>query len=109
MATGAQFVMMAGVQLILEWFADSWDSLMVINVYILCTSNFICSAIQLAGCPYWYRDGGTGLIVLDNTRCRGSESRLVDCEYDPDTSEDYHYEDIGVNCGKYSSCNVKLL
>ena len=58
------------------------------------------SSSLLAGCPYSYTSPGTGLIVLDNVQCAGSELRLVDCNYDPDASDDHHYEDIAVACSK---------
>ena len=35
---------------------------------------------------------------MDNVACDGSESRLVDCMYSPDTGSDYHSEDAGVKC-----------
>ena len=41
---------------------------------------------------------GTGLILMDNVACVGSEARLVDCMYSPDTGSDYHSEDAGVKC-----------
>ena len=41
---------------------------------------------------------GTGPIYLDNVSCSGSESRLIDCNYDPDTRDCGHSEDAGVVC-----------
>ena len=41
---------------------------------------------------------GTGPLQMDNLKCKGSESNLLSCNYDPDTSEDYHTEDAGVKC-----------
>ena len=41
---------------------------------------------------------GTGPLQMDNLHCHGTESSLLNCEYDPDTSEDYHTEDAGVKC-----------
>ena len=35
---------------------------------------------------------------MDDVACTGSESRLIDCVYDDDTSEDTHTEDAGVHC-----------
>ena len=45
-----------------------------------------------------YFGEGTGPILMDAVRCRGSESRLIDCPYDKDTAEDSHAEDAGVHC-----------
>ena len=52
-------------------------------------------------------DSGTGPIHLDGVTCTGSESRLLDCSYGTDTSEDSHSEDVGVRClpGK---CSMSL-
>lgn len=41
---------------------------------------------------------GTGPLQMDNVKCKGSESSLLSCPYDPNTSEDYHSEDAGVKC-----------
>ena len=42
---------------------------------------------------------GTGLIVLDDVRCTGNESRLIDCRHrGPDIRDCDHYEDAGVRC-----------
>ena len=35
---------------------------------------------------------------MDSVRCSGTETRLTDCDYDADTSEDSHDEDAGVRC-----------
>ena len=45
-----------------------------------------------------YYGQGSGLIHLDDVNCRGSESRLVDCSYDNNTSDCTHSEDAGVYC-----------
>ena len=48
-----------------------------------------------------YFGQGTGLpILMDNTKCTGSESSLVQCQYDNNTIEDNHVEDAGVICVK---------
>ena len=41
---------------------------------------------------------GSGTIFIDNVQCTGSEARLVDCNYDPNTSDCQHSEDAGVRC-----------
>ena len=42
---------------------------------------------------------GTGLILLDNLFCRGTESRLVDCPHNGLGGHNcVHSEDAGVRC-----------
>ena len=35
---------------------------------------------------------------MDNVNCKGYEANLLSCKYDPNASEDGHYEDAGVIC-----------
>ena len=45
---------------------------------------------------------GAGQIWLDNVRCRGTETRLIDCPASPLGSHDcIHAEDAGVRCFGY--------
>ncbi len=37
-------------------------------------------------------------ILLDSVACRGSESRLIDCNYDGNTADCSHSEDVGIVC-----------
>ena len=37
-------------------------------------------------------------IYMDHVGCYGLETKLIDCSYGTDTSEDDHSEDIGVQC-----------
>ena len=39
-----------------------------------------------------------GPIFLSKVECNGTESRLLDCKYDSDTTKDSHDEDIGIYC-----------
>ena len=41
---------------------------------------------------------GSGPIFLDNTVCDGTESRLIDCDYDIHTADCSHLQDAGVQC-----------
>jgi hypothetical protein len=50
---------------------------------------------------------GTGQIWLDNVRCTGSESRLIDCPANSLGSHNcVHYEDAGVRCGAPTTCKL---
>ena len=48
-------------------------------------------------------------ILMDNVRCTGSETQLVNCSYDSNTSEDYHFEDAGVRCFSENGNNLRKL
>ena len=50
--------------------------------------------------PFYYHHYGTGTgpLQMDNVKCRGTESSLLSCPFDWDTSEDTHNEDAGVKC-----------
>ena len=61
-------------------------------------SLFSCSlgaqALTLAAVP-----DGTGQIWLDNVRCVGTETRLIDCTANPLGNHNcVHAEDAGVDC-----------
>ena len=43
---------------------------------------------------------GNGPIVLDDVMCNGTESQLLDCEYDASTIDCTHFEDAGVACAE---------
>ena len=46
---------------------------------------------------------GSGSILLDDVRCTGTESRLIDCSYDSHTADCSHSEDAAVYC---STCEL---
>ena len=54
-------------------------------------------------------DKGTGLIVMTDVQCEGSEVRLVDCLHNSNTSDCGHHEDVAVYCCKHNnSCDNKI-
>ena len=72
-------------------------------IIIIRVINYItdyCISVFLVSLPVWYAQygRGSGPIFLDLVRCVGTESRLIDCQYDPNASEDSHAEDAGVVC-----------
>ena len=46
---------------------------------------------------------GSGPIVLDNIDCHGDELSILECDFDPDTSDCTHFEDAGIRCGESPS------
>ena len=46
-----------------------------------------------------YFGQGNGPIFMDFVSCGSSDTALLACSYDPNTSEDNHGEDAGVRCG----------
>ena len=45
-----------------------------------------------------YFGQGSGPIVLDNLDCNGDEESILECDFDPDTSDCTHFEDAGIRC-----------
>ena len=58
---------------------------------LLCSADAV--AVQRAGFGR-----GSGPIHLDDVRCNGTELALVNCTYDPVTTDCSHTEDAGVRC-----------
>ena len=67
------------------------------QAYLLIHRRGICSpdatAVLRAGFGR-----GSGPIHLDDVRCTGSEAALINCTYDPITTDCSHNEDAGVRC-----------
>ena len=38
------------------------------------------------------------MILLDDMRCTGNETDILDCPHDPNTGDCSHFEDAGVRC-----------
>ena len=100
---GAQFVKMAGMEMKLQWYADSWD-IPVTASYASIAYNVMEAYIVL----YSYEAGtsaiccahfgqGSGSILMDDVACTGSEHILTACSHI--TSHNCgHGEDAGVRC-----------
>lgn len=41
---------------------------------------------------------GTGPIYVDAAGCNGREDHIFDCNFDANTNDDNHGEDVGVSC-----------
>ncbi|VDI05782.1 Hypothetical predicted protein [Mytilus galloprovincialis] len=48
---------------------------------------------------------GIGTIWLNNVNCSGSESYLLNCTYNYDTSRCRHYHDVGIHC--FLNCSTE--
>ena len=83
------------------------------NILVSCLS--LCEFVS-TGAIAWsraYFGQGTGAILLDQLRCTGNETRLVNCPSNPLGIHDCsHYEDAGVTCQGMHVClstSIKLL
>ena len=83
---------------------DFWDNN---DARVVCRqagfSDQNATALQLS--PFGQ---GTDPILLDDVRCTGTESRLIDCPYTA-THNCIHLEDAGVRCQPSKHCNKTIL
>ena len=65
-----------------------------------CTFTAMVSLLFVDAVAFSYGHFGTGAgkIYLDDVRCTGSESHLINCTYDSVTTDCSHNEDAGVRC-----------
>lgn len=75
-------------------------------IFILCVC--VLGAIARTGARFGQ---GSGAIVMNNVRCRGSEQKLHQCPHDSLVFGCYHYRDAGVECiaGELSASVLLLL
>ena len=91
---------MVGAHTVIHKQADMHDhmqltcgaSIQPVKKFLICTDS-----VALGGA---YFGMGTGDILLDNVRCRGTESSLLECNTNPIGQSDGcdHSEDAGVRC-----------
>ena len=89
------------------------NRVLVYTLYPLLYYSLLCSACIVNGlCPcvfynvigatvqdFAFYGQGTGLIVLDDLACTGSESSLFSCDHRGINSHNCgHFEDVGVTC-----------
>lgn len=48
---------------------------------------------------------GVGPIWLNDVKCSGSESKLLNCNFNTDTSKCRHYHDVGIHC--FLNCSTE--
>ena len=65
-----------------------------------CTFTAVVSLLFVDAVAFRYSHfgSGTGKIYLDDVRCSGSESHLINCTYDSVTTDCSYNEDAGVRC-----------
>ncbi|KAL5509568.1 hypothetical protein EMCRGX_G004959 [Ephydatia muelleri] len=70
------------------------------NALVVCRQLGFPTALEAVRRVHYAGFGqGTGQIWLDNVRCRGNETSLQQCSYNPFGVHDCsHYEDAGVRC-----------
>ena len=77
----------------------------MVSIYISCDSSYSSTG-------YYGTSKNIGTlsspIFMDNVACYGTESKLIDCTYHTDTSEDEHSEDIWINCGTPTSTSTPV-
>lgn len=98
--SGALSVMICGMQMMLLWCVDNWDTAQLVKL-----TNFNVGITQF----WFYSDAvpfnrahfgvGTGRIHLDNVGCSGTERRLISCSSPSSVfCLGGHSQDAGVRC-----------
>ena len=97
---------MAGASMMLELYADNLDTPLVVSFlpcnHVVKIVVFYWGVFVFTGATYYmnaYFGQGSGPIFMGSVGCGSSDTALLACSYDPDTSEDNHEEDAGVRCG----------
>ena len=92
--------MIYGVQVMLEWFADSLGFLLLVRMWqihlLSCYYTFIDSTGATAYRKSFFGQG-TGPILYDDVECTGNEYVLQQCSH-LTVDDCIQSEDAGVNC-----------
>ena len=109
--SGEQWVTIVGTSMMLQLYADNLDTPLLVSFmhcspcYWIVHSQSLRIWMFTGATAYMnaYFGQGNGPIFMDLVSCGSSDTALLACSYDPNTSEDYHGEDAGVRCG--GECN----
>lgn len=77
---------------------DSWD---MVDASVACRQAGFSAegAMQFSNARF---GEGNGSIILDDVACTGTENRLIDCTFNPN-SNCGHNEDAGIRCQRSES------
>ena len=99
---------MVGTAMMVKLCADNLDTPLLVS-FMLCRPTLldlvhaqVLRVQMFAGAAAYknaYFGQGSGPIFMDWVSCGRSDTALLACSYDPNTSEDNHGKDAGVRCG----------
>ncbi|XP_071482224.1 scavenger receptor cysteine-rich domain-containing protein DMBT1-like [Diadema antillarum] len=86
---------------------DGWD---ILDASVVCRQLGFANATDAFEWAFFGGGPPTQPIYLDDMRCRGNETELVECEHNGwGTDSCYHHEDAGVRCYiEYNEGDVRL-
>ncbi|XP_071142954.1 scavenger receptor cysteine-rich domain-containing protein DMBT1-like [Mytilus edulis] len=85
-----------------EWGTVCGDHFGNVDAEVACRQLGYCSGIMQ---PATRIRSGQGAIWLNDVNCSGSESKLLDCNFNNVTYQCYHWHDIGVHC--FMNCTTE--
>ena len=103
---GELCVMIFGVAMMQMWSVDNLDTHVSLHIRPV-KNNYSNYYVDGVARSLAYFGVGTGVIVLDNVACTGSEMTLLECT--AATSHNCgHHEDAGVTCGNSSLTELAM-
>ncbi len=109
--TGGLYVMMNGMQLMLELCADNYFQKTMVSLPVAYSTSKNKNVLTIVGVALddAFFGEGSGLILLDEVVCEGSEPELLFCSHDGIGIQDCgHDEDAGVQCQLKTDINGML-
>ncbi|CAC5424574.1 DMBT1 [Mytilus coruscus] len=73
-----------------------------VDAEVACRQLGYCSGIMQ---PAHRIRSGYGAVWLNDVKCSGSETKLLDCKFNNVTSQCEHYEDVGIHC--FLNCSTE--